>query len=190
MQEVDVYYVKGKYPVFTTFLNHSLEEIRSIKEQIIEYRKGNPKSNNSNVKAWHSSYKTHEFTNCFDDINRRIISKCDIILNEFNNTNDRLMLHDMWINMYEKGDYTVNHAHIGVKYSCCYYVDVEENCSPIKFPPKLEINPKNDMLVLFGASVYHEVPPTNGKRTLIAMNLSYPKLPTSPPNSPTYIQYS
>ena len=190
MQEVEIYYVSGEYPVFTTFLNHSSEEIKSIKEKIIKYREENPKSNKSNVKAWHSHYKTHRLTNSFDKINLRILDRCNNIDKTFKKPQDELVLHDMWINMYEKGDYTVNHAHIGVKYSCCYYVDVEENCSPIKFPPKLEINPKNDMLVFFGASVYHEVPPTNGKRTLIAMNLSYPKLPTSPPNSPTYIQYS
>lgn len=187
MQEVEVYYIKEKYPVFTTFLNHSSEEIESINDKIIQYRKDNPKSNKSNVKAWHSPYQTHKRTNCFDDVNRHILNECDNIINHFKNTNDRLMLHDMWINMYEKGDYTDNHSHVGVKYSCCYYIDVEENCSPIKFPPKLEINPKNDMLVLFGASVYHEVPPTNGKRTLIAMNLDYPR---RPPNSPTYFEYS
>ena len=45
MQEVDVYYINEKYPVFTTFLNHSSEEIRSIKEKIIEHRKENPVSN-------------------------------------------------------------------------------------------------------------------------------------------------
>ena len=78
MQEVDVRYIKGKYPVFTTFLNQSLEEIRSIKERIIQYRKENPVSNLSNVKSWHSDYQTHELTRCFDDINQRIIIECDL----------------------------------------------------------------------------------------------------------------
>ena len=31
------------------------------------------------------------------------------------------------------------------------------------------------MLVIFQEMLYHEVLPTNGKRTLIAMNLDYPK---------------
>ena len=187
MQEVDVYYVKGKSPVFTTFLNQSSEEIESIKERIIEFRKENPKSNKSNVKAWHSSYKTHEFTNRFDDINRRISNECDIILNKFNNTNDRLILYNMWVNIYEKGDRTALHNHFPGDYSCCYYVDIEENSSPIKFPPKLEIFPKNDMLVIFPGNLYHEVLPTNGKRLLIAINYDYPG---RPPNSPSFIEYS
>ena len=187
MQEVDVYYVEEKYPVFTVFLNHSLEEIRSIKERIIQYRKENPISNKSNVKAWHSPYRTHEHTICFDDINRRIVSECDNIANNFNNTNDRLILHDMWVNIYEKGDKTVMHNHSPGDYSCCYYVDIEENSSPIMFPPKLEIHPKNDMLVIFPSNVNHEVLPTNGKRILIAMNLIYPGLL---PNSRCHFKYS
>ena len=190
MQEVDVYYTKEKYPVFTTFLNSSTLEISNIKEKILNYRQKNLKSNKSNVKAWHSAYKTHKLTNCFDNINLRILDQCNDILKTFKQIDDELVLHDMWVNIYEKGDYTELHHHSPAYYSCCYYVDVEENCSPIEFPPNLEIAPKNDMLILFAANVYHEVPPTNGKRTLISMNLSYPKLPTSPPNSPTYIQYS
>lgn len=191
MQEVNVHYIKGRniqeYPVFTVSLNYSPEEIRSIKETIIEYRKEYPKSNESNVKAWHSNYRTHELTRCFDDINQRIITECDIILNKFNNTENNLYLHDMWVNIYEKGDYTVLHNHFPGDYSCCYYVDIEENSSPIKFPPKLEIHPKNDMLVVFPANLYHEVLPTNGRRTCIAMNLNYPKLL---PNSQIKFSYS
>ena len=187
MQEVDVYYVKGKYPVFTTSLNHSPEEIRSIKETIIQYRKKNPKSNKSNVKAWHSEYSTHELTRCFDDINRRILIECNNISNSFNDIKDRLRLFNMWVNIYEKGDRTVLHNHSPTDYSCCYYVDIEENSSPIKFPPNLEIFPKNDMLVIFPGNLDHEVLPTNGKRILIAMNLDYPR---RPPGAPTHFEYS
>ena len=187
MQEVDVYYIKGKYPVFTTFLNQSSEEIKSIKEKIIKCREENPVSNKSNVKAWHSRYKTHELTRCFDEINQCIVSVCDVILNKFNDTKDKLILHDMWVNIYEKGDRTVLHDHSPTDYSCCYYADIEENSSPIKFPPKLEIFPKNDMLVIFPGHLKHEVLPTNGRRILIAMNLDYPG---RPPNSPCYFKYS
>ena len=187
MQEVKIHYVEGKYPVFTTFLNHSLEEIESIKEKIIEYRKENPISNKSNVKAWHSHYQTHRLTDCFDNINRRIISECDTILNKFNDTKSRLILHDMWVNIYHKEDHTVRHNHFPGDYSCCYYVDIEENSSPIKFPPELEVFPKNDMLVIFPGIVDHEVLPTNGRRIVIAMNLDYP---SRPPGAPAHFEYS
>ena len=42
---MNVYYIKGKYPVFTTFLNLSTHEISNIKENITNYRKKSPKSN-------------------------------------------------------------------------------------------------------------------------------------------------
>lgn len=187
MQEVDVYYINEKYPVFTTFLNHSSEEIRSIKEKIIEHRKENPVSNKSNVKSWHSDYETHRNTNCFDDINRRIAGECNIVFNKFYNTKNKLDLYNMWVNIYEKGDKTVMHNHFPTDCSCCYYVDIEENSSPIKFPPKLEIFPKNDMLVIFSGNLDHEVLPTNGRRILIAMNLNYPR---RPPGAPKHIEYS
>ena len=187
MQEVDIYYVMGEYPVFTTFLNQSSEEIKSIKEKIIKHRSENPVSNKSNVKAWHSNYLTHEDTRCFDDVNRRIVSECDTILNNFHNTNDRLMLYNMWVNIYEKGDKTVLHNHFPSDISCCYYADIEENSSPIKFPPELEIFPKNDMLVIFPGNLHHEVLPTNGRRMVIAMNLDYP---SRPPGAPTQFEYT
>ena len=186
MQEVDVYYVKGKYPVFTVFLNQSLEEIKSIKEKIIEYRKENPVSNISNVKSWHSHYLTYKHTRCFDDINLRILNTCDSILNKFNDTKDRLMMGNMWMNIYEKGDRATLHNHFPSDISCCYYADIEENSSPIKFPPELEIFPKNDMLVIFPGNLHHEVLPTNGRRIVIAMNLDYPRRPS---NSPTHFEY-
>ena len=90
-----------------------------------------------------------------------------------NSIKDGLILHDMWVNIYEKGDHTVLHNHFPFDYSCCYYVDIEENSSPIMFPPGLEIFPKNDMLVVFPGNLYHEVLPTNAKRIVITMNLVY-----------------
>ena len=171
MQEVELYYIKENCPVFTTFLNHSSEEIESIKQKIIKYREEYPKSNKSNVKAWHSDYNTFERVDYFHDINLRILNECAQIINSFKKTKDGFRIRDMWANMYEKGDYTQEHRHFGCSYSCCFYVDVEENCSPIKFPPKLEIKPKNDMLVLFAGDTHHEVLPTGGKRTLIALNI-------------------
>tara|TARA_Y100000004_G_C8846378_1_gene382759 strand:- start:88 stop:672 length:585 start_codon:yes stop_codon:yes gene_type:complete len=172
MQEVELYYIKKRYPVFVTYLNASKNDLKDINNNIIKYREDNPKSNDSNVKAWHSNYNTHEQTDSFDSINQKIVHECNEIINDFNDTKVRYEITNMWLNMYEKGDHTVNHCHnaLGSYYSCCYYTDVEENCSPIKFPPKLDIIPKNDMLIIFGGHVYHEVPPTSGKRTLISIN--------------------
>ena len=190
MQEVDVYYVRGKYPVFTTYLNLSAEKLNNIKERIFNYREENRKSNVSNVKAWHSDYDTHHKTDEFDSINQHIIDKCIAIDYNFNGIKQELQMFNMWVNIYEKGNFAILHNHHPGNYSCSYYVDVEEGCSPIKFPPDLEIIPKNDMLVLFKSNVYHEVPPTNGRRICIISNLDCRDYDKKPINPPSYFLYS
>jgi|TARA_B100000035_G_scaffold4750_1_gene4253 hypothetical protein len=170
MQEVEIKYIKGVYPVFCTFLNNSPSVLDDLKEKIIKYREKYPKPNSSNVKAWHSHWDTFKFSNCFDDINIQILNRCKEIISEYENPKTTI-IRNMWVNMYDEGDYTLEHIHLPAPFSCCYYVDVEDNCSPINFPPDLQITPKNDMLLVFGGNLYHEVPPTRGKRILISINL-------------------
>jgi hypothetical protein len=188
MRKVEVDWVNKEHPVFTTYLNLSSEELKDLKEKILKYREENPESAETNVKAWHSDYKTWHRTRCFADINKTIMNACDEIISSWNNNKEKFKLFDMWEIMYDVGDYTLNHNHHPTHYSCCYYIDVEKDCSPIKFPPDLEIFPENDMLVVFGGDVYHEVPPTRGKRMLIALNLDYPRV-TRPSNAPKSFSY-
>ena len=174
MQEVDVYYVNGEYPVFVTQLGISTNIIGDIKEKIINYRYENPIPNMKLTiegrGAWRSDYQTWKKTHDFDSIFKSINDEINLIVNNFNNTDFKYFYYDAWFNMYEVGGYAIKHCHLGADLSSCYYVDVEENCSPIKFPPNLEIIPKNDMLVIFGGNLYHQVDPTKGKRMCISMN--------------------
>ena len=66
--------------------------------------------------------------------------------------------------------------------ACTYYVDVEPGCSPIVFESQkndgingdnkpLTIQPQNGMLLLWPALLHHEVPPTETKRMVVAMNI-------------------
>ena len=190
MQEVEIHYVKEKYPVFTTYMNLSAEKLNTIKERILNYREENLESNVSSVKFWHSDFLTHRITDAFNSINQHIINECIAIDYNFNGVKQELEMYDMWVNIYEKGDYSVLHNHYPGDYSCCYYVDIEKNNSPIIFPPNLEISPKNDMLVLFNSNVYHEVPPTNGRRICIISNLRYRDWDKKPKNPPTFGEYS
>ena len=171
MQGVEILYTKE--PVFTTFLNVSLSELNSIKEKIREYRKKfkSLNSNKTNLTAWRSSYNTHEFVDYFDNINLKIINKCDEILNDYYKTKNKLFLEQMWVSVYEKGDCAKEHDHIPSNFSCCYYVDAERDSSSIIFSSNFEIVPENDMLIIFPSYLKHRVLPTVGKRYLIAMNL-------------------
>ena len=180
MQEVDVYLASESLPVFVSYIDFSLFEIEFLKKKILKYREKNPKSNTSNVKAWHSAYKTWIKDESFDFYIKVIKKEVERIINDFYKfENNKLNLSDMWINMYEKGDHTVLHAHRPSYFSCCFYIDVDKNCSSIRFPPELEIIPKNNMLVVFRGETLHEVNSTDGKRTNICMNFDRSKSPLS-----------
>lgn len=172
MQEVEINYTKE--PVFTTFLNVSLSELNSIKEKIREYRKKFKRLNSdkTHLTAWRSSYNTNEFVDYFDSINSKIINKCVEILNDYYKTKNKLFLENMWVNIYEKGDFSEKHHHNLFDFSCCYYVDIEKDSSSVIFSSNLEIVPENDMLILFPSYLKHKIPPTIGKRYLISMNLN------------------
>ena len=186
MQEVDVYYINDKYPVFVTYLGASSEFTDHLEKNIEDYRKEHPIPNESYVKSWHSDYKTWQNTRIFDEINLVLIRKCESIVGSYKKERTKLKMHDMWVNIYEKGDYAKLHSHAPTDISCCYYINAKENCSPIKFPPKLEITPKNDMLIIFSGNLYHEVLPTDGERTLISLNMDYSKRPSKSSISLSY----
>ena len=162
-------------PVLFKKLNLSQTETNDIKEKIKSYRDRYPESNESNVKAWHSNWRTDLIDNSFEDINNRIVFECENLISNQTQKNVELKLCDMWINMYQKGDYSQEHCHYPFNFSCCYYIDIEKNASPLEFP-HLKVIPENDLLVLFPGSLKHKVAPTNGERVLISMNLN-PEVP-------------
>ena len=63
------------------------------------------------------------------------------------------------------------YSHWPSQYSVCYYADIGEGCSPLKFG-SYEIQPENGMVIVFDGMVVHEVPPTDFPRTCVAMNFA------------------
>ena len=49
-------------------------------------------------------------------------------------------------------------------------MNVEKESSPIIFGENDEVYPKKDMMLIFPGWLNHRVPPTKGKRTVVAMN--------------------
>ena len=151
-----------------TLENHQ-ELNNKLKKIISDFRKKYPESDNSNVKAWHSHFDTHykepRFKILIDriiDVSRNFIKvKCDLYPLNF------------WVMEYEKGNHTVKHNHWPATVSGVYYIDVEENSSPIIFENNFSIKPKNGMLLLFPSIVNHEVPPSKGKRIVASINLLF-----------------
>ena len=128
----------------------------------------------SNVSAWCSSYHTHKKTDLFEKYQSHLANYCQNFYNNYFSENLQFQINELWIADYEKGDYAVKHNHdkFSVNFiSACYYIDIEEDASPIIFEGEEPIYPEKDMLILFSSKTYHEVPPTNGKRLLISFNL-------------------
>ena len=142
-----------------------------MKEVILEEQRKDPKGNESNVKAWHSSWDTHLQSANYEPIIDLAMSSIDFISNNFFKAFNKFKLFNFWVMIYEEGEYTVPHTHFPSTFACVYYVDVEEGCSPLVFEDKLEVKPENGLLVIFPAILKHEVPPTKGRRIAISMNI-------------------
>ena len=151
-----------------TLDNHQ-ELNNKLKKIISDFRKEYPESDNSNVKAWHSNFDTHVKEPKFNILIDRVMDASK----DFINIKCNLYLLNFWVMEYEKGNYTVKHNHWPATLSGIYYIDVEENSSPIIFENNFVIKPKNGMLLLFPSIVNHEVPPTKGKRIVASFNLQF-----------------
>ena len=140
-----------------------------IKELIEDYRKKYPDSNTSNVYAWHSGWDAHKKEEGFNPL----IEVCaGFLYHLLGDTEFTIALVDLWCMQYSSaiGDYTKRHNHWPMTFSLCYYADVGEGCSPIKFSDEVKITPENGMIVAFNGLVHHEVLPTDAHRTCVSMN--------------------
>ena len=151
-----------------TLDNHQ-ELNNKLKKIISNFRKEYPESDNTNVKAWHSHFDTHVKEPKFNILIDRVMDASK----DFINIKCNLYLLNFWVMEYEKGNHTVKHNHWPATLSGVYYIDVEENSSPIIFENNFVIKPKNGMLLLFPSIVNHEVPPTKGKRIVASFNLQF-----------------
>ena len=151
-----------------TLDNHQ-ELNNKLKKIISDFRKEYPESDNSNVKAWHSHFDTHVKEPKFNILIDRVMDASK----DFINIKCNLYLLNFWVMEYEKGNHTVKHNHWPATLSGVYYIDVEENSSPIIFENNFVIKPKNGMLLLFPSIVNHEVPPSKGKRIVASFNLQF-----------------
>ena len=163
-------------PIFT----YSFPQLIT-KEKCQEFRNQFPRSNISNVHAWHSDYDSHKQSKIFQPVLDTVLLMCYDISKHYYNTPVQdpycYEVDDLWLAMYEKNDNAIVHHHFPASFAACYYVDVEDDCSPITFGAhdELSIQPKNGMLLVWLALLPHRVAPTKKKRTCICMNISMKK---------------
>jgi len=164
-----MYQINKRLPIFV----ENIGDPFNLKEVISEYRKTiSHQKHTSNVKAWQSSYFTHNETNIFDESIDYVLKKCDLMISNY--YKDNKITHkciNMWVMQYEENDHAVNHCHYPADYSCVYYIDVSQYSAPLIIEKRLQINPESGMLVVFPGIINHEVPPTKSGRTAMALNI-------------------
>jgi len=188
MSTFEIQHVPKQMAVFTTILDDHVEFNKYLKQVILEHRQNNPQSTESNVKAWHSSWVTHQENPKFQPLVDLTLNACNFIAKGYYEGGDNLdyWVSNCWAMMYEDTEWTKRHSHFPSDFSCCYYVDVEPGSAPIVFEDglfeyqgvdlnktvePLIIQPQNGMLAIWPGILHHEVPPTKGKRMCISMNI-------------------
>ena len=180
---LQIKYVNKPLPVFSTILENHVNLNKYLKEVILEHRKNHPEGLKSNVKAWHSSWVTHQENPKFNHLCHLVEELCYFVGEGFFNCSDtKYSVSNMWAMMYEQTEHAIRHSHFPSDFSGVYYVDVEPDCAPVIFESvqkdgvndnnqPLTLQPQNGLLAVWPGIIHHEVPKTKSKRMCISFNL-------------------
>ena len=183
MNTLEIHYVPKQMAVFTTILDDHVEFNKYLKQVILEHRQKFPETIKSNVKAWHSSWVTHQENPKFQPLVDRVLDACKFISAGYYECDIvEYWVTNCWAMMYEDTEWTKRHSHFPSDFAVAYYVDVEPGCAPVIFEnvvkdgvhdnnQPLTLQPQNGMLAIWPAILHHEVPPTKGRRMCISMNI-------------------
>jgi hypothetical protein len=160
-------------PVFKgtidTYGHECQSALRGIEE---ESHKGYP-SPESNVKAaFMTSWLSHKENKNFLPLVEVVTERCKYVLREFFSIKENdvnVECANCWGAVYEPGDYTLMHHHVPFLLSACVYLRLDDNYSNIFFDDT-EMPVQEGDIVIFPGYLRHRVPPTEGHRTVVAMN--------------------
>ena len=182
MNQLEIQYVNKPTAIFTTILDNHVEFNKYLKQVILEHRQEHPEDITSNVKAWHSSWVTHQENPKFQPLVDLTLNACKFISKGYYESETDYNVINLWAMMYEDTEWTKRHSHFPSDFAAAYYVDVEPGSAPVIFESKvkdgvndnnqpLTLQPQNGMLAIWPALLHHEVPPTKGRRMCISMNI-------------------
>lgn len=189
--KVNLYSVIGesRYENDQEIIRHFLDEKSKSDFSIGQY--------NDNVRSWRTGWNTHiSHPKTIQSLLRDIfltIRPVDLFgsYTSLWTANDQELhdscfwLLDSWINIQEKNDYVVPHHHYGAtNLSFVYYLESDQECSPIVFQgseimtpagiqkrPASAIGVRSGDLLLFDSSIIHHVEPTKKRRINFAGNM-------------------
>ena len=179
---IKVQKVERPCPVFTTTVPDYNRVNQELKEYIERHRHKYIGTKMSNLKCdWRSSFLMHY--ECPEPIIKELISFSLEVADTLSSYYQKdlsvpMYVDNFWIAEYEKGNLARKHGHYPADWAAVYYIEVEEDASPLCFEDRLDVHPEEGMLVMFPGSLEHRVKPTMGRRVCAAMNLY--KIPTGP----------
>ena len=174
-QAIKVQKVDKPCPVFTTKIPDYYRVNQELKEYIERHRDKYNGTKMSNLKTdWRSSFTMHH--ECPEPIIKELLDFSLDVSKKLSTyyQNDLMVpmfVDNFWIAEYSKGNYARKHGHYPADWAAVYYIEVEENASPLCFEDKLDVHPEEGMLVMFPGILNHRVKPTMGRRVCAAMNL-------------------
>jgi hypothetical protein len=174
-----MHHVLTAVPILIDDLSEHRHLLELAKEAIFEEKiKNNGTGMESNVRATYvTPYDSHienaKFIPLMNLVEEFGAQMLDRVKKPYDLWNSKLKCYNSWGMEYIAGDWALPHCHYFTGFSAICYIDVDDTSSPIIFEKSLTIQPKPNMIILFPAMVYHEVPKTLGKRILTSYNLEH-----------------
>jgi hypothetical protein len=169
-------FVSTQLPLFVCDLSAMSDALRLAAEALVELRQSHPESTPSNVRAvYMSPWKSHTLNPklgplCTAITNLARVGARGITGSDLEALNVQLVVTDCWGAIYESADSTLRHNHFPAEFAAVAYLEAEAGCAPIVFSGT-PVQPRPGMVLIFPGILDHEVPPTAGRRTVVAMNL-------------------
>lgn len=162
-------------PVFAYQLNPQSAELILARVAVEELRRTHPTPVVSNVKSnYMSPWASHLINPRLAPLCRLVESLCSHSAKTHWNVDPSVVqfrIWNCWGAIYEASDYTISHSHFPADLSVVVYLEAAKNCAPIVFDNHLQVNPVPGAMVIFPSILFHHVPRTEGKRTIVALNL-------------------
>lgn len=169
--------VQTQIPIIIAELGPIADRLQLAREAIDELRVSHPLSPTSNVKSvYMSPWESHL-------LNPKLMPLCASVVDIAKAAAPKAWSGDLgalgldlrvlqcWGAIYEQADHTVAHNHWPADLSCVVYLEAEPGCAPLVFSRDSVYHPRPATLVMFPGIAMHEVPPTPGRRVIVAMNL-------------------
>ena len=149
------------------------QENEKYKKKILELREEMPKGFDmqKDNTSWHSLYSLHlDHAKTFHPLVNFTKHTCEYAARNILRKPSSFAVYNMWAMTYDEGQETKIHDHFPSSLSAVYFVDIEDNAAPLIIGEE-EIVPENGTLIIFPGQAPHYVPPTEGKRMIISMNI-------------------